>query len=210
MKPERRLLKVSRRVWASHPIRQLTIWPEHDPHFADVMALPHLRRIRQFSLMASPDEAGLAALAGTDGLSNVRVLSVMGNNGDPTFAALARCQSLRGLVDLFLCSGLRNATEEGLAKLFDSENVANLVALRIDDIYLPEAGARVVARSARLAGLKRLSLHGHLKDEGARALCDSPYLRNLERLEVSSAKWQPTSVKEALRERFVEELVLRD
>jgi hypothetical protein len=160
--------------------------------------------------MASPDEAGLAALASTDVLSNVRILSVMGNNGDPTFASLARCPSLRGLVDLFLRSGLRNATEEGLAKLFDSENVANLMALRIDDIYLPEAGARAVARSARLAGLKQLSLHGHLTDAGARALCESSHLQNLERLEVSSAEWQPTSVKKALREHFGKKLVLRN
>jgi uncharacterized protein (TIGR02996 family) len=203
-----RLLKVSGRAWASHPIRQLTIWPEGDPHFAEVMALPHLGRIRRFSLMAAPDEAGLAALASAEGLSNVRVMSVMGDNADPTFAALARCPSLRGLVDLFLHPGFRNVTEEGLAKLFDSENVANLVALRIDDIHLPEAGARILARSARLVSLKRLSLHGHLTDEGARALSEGQHLRNLERLEVSGAKWQPTSVKKALRKRFGKVLVL--
>jgi hypothetical protein len=208
MTPER-LLKVSTRVWASHPIRQLTVWPERDPHFADVIALPYVRRIRRLSLMASPNGPGLAALASTDGLVNVRVLSIVGNNGDPTFAALARCPSLRGLADLSLRSGLRNSSEGGLATLVNSENVANLVALHIDDIHLPNAGARVVARSPRLAGLKRLSLHGHLKDEGARALCDSPYLGRLERLEISSADWQSASVKKALLERFGKVLVLR-
>jgi uncharacterized protein (TIGR02996 family) len=197
----KRLLKVSSRVWARHPIRQLTLWPRGDEGFADVLALPHLGRIRQLSLMSSPDNVGLAALAGCDSLSNVRVMTVFGD-GDPTYAALARCPSLRGLLNLFLMADCRDTTEAGLTELIGSENVAGLVALRIDAIYLPDAGARVVARSARLAGLKRLSLHGHLKDAGAQALCESPYLAKLECLEVSHADWQPQSVRKALRKRF--------
>jgi hypothetical protein len=152
--------------------------------------------------MGSPTEEGLAALAAADSLSHVRVMSVLGGNGGPTYAALARCPSLRGLADLFLSAGLRNLTADGLAALTVSGNVRNFVALRLDMIYLREGSAVVVARSPHLAGLKLLRINGRIGDEGARALWASPYLGKFERLELSCFHSISAAAREALRERF--------
>jgi uncharacterized protein (TIGR02996 family) len=195
------LLRVSARVWDRHPIRQLTI-QDGPGELARVLALPQLGRVRKLSLMADLGKGDRAAMAAADGLSGVRVLSVMGGNGDPAYAALARCPSLHGLADLFLDAGLRNVTPDGLAALTASDNVAGLVALRLDMIYLKEHSALVVARSPRLAGLRFLRINGKIGDEGARALCESPHLGGLQSLELRSFSSVSAASRAALRERF--------
>jgi uncharacterized protein (TIGR02996 family) len=199
--PPAQLLKVSGRFWDSHPIRRLSI-QDGRGNFADVLALPQLGRIRELSLPSSLGEGDLRALAAADSLSSVRVLSVMPDNADPTFSALARCPSLRGLADLFIYAGFPDVTPEGFAALTDSENVANLVALRLEMIHLKEHNALVVARSARLAGLKVLRIVGRIGDEGARALCESPHLGRLETLELQFFDSVSAAARNALRKRF--------
>jgi hypothetical protein len=164
--------------------------------------MPQMARIRQLSLMLEPSRRGLRALAAAEGLSSVRVMSVSSSNAGPTFAALARCPSLRGLADLFLKAGLPNLTPEGLAVILDSDNVANLVALRLDMIYLKEQSALVVSRSPRLAGLKILRIVGRIGDGGARALSECPHLSDLDTLELHCFDSLSAAVRGALRERF--------
>jgi uncharacterized protein (TIGR02996 family) len=199
--PPRKLPGVSARFWDRHPIRALTI-QDGPGEFARVLALPQLGRVRKLSLLNELGEEDLPALASAEGLSRVRVMSVLGGNGDPAYAALACCPSLGGLTDLFLSAGLRNLTADGFATLTASDNVANLVALRLDMIYLEEASALVVARSPRLAGLKILRINGRIGDAGARALCECPHLGGLESLEVSCFNTISAASREALRQRF--------
>jgi uncharacterized protein (TIGR02996 family) len=195
------VLKVTRRFWATHPIRELDI--SNGPgDLADVLALPQLSRIRKLGLFRRLSREDCAALASTENLSAVRVLSDLGGNGDPAYVALARCPSLRGLIDAFLHAGLPNLTTEGFAAFTASDNVANLVALRLEMIHLKEDGARVVASSPRLAGLKILRICGRIGDAGARALHESPHLAGLESLELHAFDTISAEVREALLQRF--------
>jgi hypothetical protein len=166
-----------------------------------VLALAHLPRIRKLFLRDVKGKENLAALAAAGGLSGVRIMTVSSSD-DETYLALARCPSLRGLADLFLDPGLPRLSPDAFAALITSDNVRNLVAMRLDIIYLAERGTQIVAQSPQLAGLKRLRIVGRIGDEGARALCESPYLKQVETLDLSCFKTISAASTEALRQRF--------
>jgi hypothetical protein len=187
--PVPQLLKVSARVWARHPIRELS--PEDATgKLAQVLALPGIARIRTLYLREPLGGPDLAALAATDKLSGLRDLSVKNRSRDQTAEALARCPSLRGLTGLSLSDPFsdRAMTAGGLATLAASDNGANLKSLHLDMIHVGPDGTRALARSPRLAGLTKLTIVNHSRDEGFSALAGSPHLAGLRWLSLRNSR----------------------
>jgi uncharacterized protein (TIGR02996 family) len=121
------------------------------------LAAADLRHLTGLSLnLCRLTITGLEALAAAPGLAGLSGLNLHGNNlNDGAVAALVRAPAFR------------------------------LEALDLTRNQITDAGARALAASPSLAGLRKLSLWGNqLTDEGFRALVQSPHLVALTHLEV--------------------------
>jgi Ran GTPase-activating protein (RanGAP) involved in mRNA processing and transport len=140
--------------------------------------LPHLRSL--YLLHTRPEEDGVRALSEADILSDLRSLTLGGNNLSPTVAAI----------------------------LAGSKAVANLHVLDRRENRLGDLGAKSLANSPHLQNLVHLDLSSNrIEDDGANALAESPYLGGLIHLNLNENTIS-TSATTQLKRRFGDRVVL--
>jgi Ran GTPase-activating protein (RanGAP) involved in mRNA processing and transport len=140
--------------------------------------LPHLRSLHL--LRTRPEEDGVRALSEATFLSDLRSLTLGGNNLPPSVAAI----------------------------LAGSKAVANLRVLDLHENRLGDSGATSLANSPFLRNLAHLDLSSNLiEDDGADALMESPYLAGLIYLNLSgNIIAAPTTAR--LKSRFGDRVAL--
>ncbi len=147
-------------------------------------ASPHFGKLRCLDLRHNPlGPAGAESLAGSDRLTSLHRLVLAGNEiGVPRLHSLARISDLLFVPSLDLTGN--NLTPAGLKTILTRPH-GNAATIRLRELDLShndlgEVGARVLAASPTLDGLKRLRLAGcGIPDEGARILAHSPHLNRL-------------------------------
>ena len=166
---------------------------------ADIPALagsPHLGSVRRLWLGRPTggdasnankfSDTACCALADAGNLPSLIELSLDGNS-KITLAGVRR------LAESPLCAGLESLDVSGcaggpaLGGLFADASCCweSLDELRLNSVKLGDTGARVLAGSSRLSGLRRLWLtQNKISDAGAAALADSPQLGGLEDLDL--------------------------
>jgi uncharacterized protein (TIGR02996 family) len=186
--------KVSKRVWARHPIQEL-ILNEVSGRLDPILALPSLNRVRKLFLHAGClTDGDLASLSACANLTGLRELAIRGHSGNGLAAALARCPSLTGLTHLRLDD--RNLADEGVATLAGSGNFRRLNQLSLDAPSLGAAGARALAGSPHLSALTELLVSdSRFGDEGLAALANSPHLVGLRWLWLFRQRIGPDGVR---------------
>jgi hypothetical protein len=136
------------------------------------------------------ERAGIRALASSRSLAGLEDLDLSGNqlrDDDITILATATFPALRRLnLDW-------NPLTAGAAIALAAWNVKLAELILSDphgadeDLGIGDTGARAIARSRKLRGLRRLNVSANrIGDDGARAIATSPYLNELEWLEL---KW---------------------
>src|SRR5262249_50872267 len=122
-------------------------------------------------------DEGAEALGRSSHLSNLAVLGLYKNGVGPRGLAALVSGNLSGLAALHVPSN-RMGPEAG--RVLAGATVSGLQWLLLDDTDLGDEGVCGLASSAALASLTHLDLRGNgLTVVAARALAESPYLRNL-------------------------------
>ncbi len=188
------------------PVRHL-ILTEVGKLLPRVMGSPHLAKVRVLefrtfagqrvrTLVRSPHLGGLtglvlrfagledkeaADLAVAPSLAGLKLLDLYGSNlGPGGVRAIVTSTQLAGLTDLILGDneGIGNAGARVLAG--PESRLSALARLHLSYTMLTDAGARALAASPHLAGLRILDVgHNQIGSAGARALADSPHLKGL-------------------------------
>ncbi len=204
------LLRLPKRAWAEHPIRELIV-SQFGGRLDRVLALPSLARIRKLSLLT--DRSGYEghdrpsgavvpsdceALANCPHLTGVRDLGCT-YFGNDLVAALARCSSLRGVTSLSMNGG--DVDDDGVAVLTTTGG-ANLHALRSLSLRLRRTGVGVAVALAHASALSALeTLHlggdwgGRIGDAGVTALARSPHLARLRALHLHLQRIGPDGAR---------------
>lgn len=182
---------------------------------------PHLGRLRDLNLCFSPtdDDAlcavagaampalrslwligslagarGLAALASSPSLPNLRELAVGGRTVGPREAEAIASAPVPRLTHLDF--ELAKVGDRGAAAVAKSPGLAGLEVLSLLDNEVGPAGAEAVAASPHLRKLRQLDLGtSRIGDRGAVALAGSPVVQTLERLDLGWARIKADGVK---------------
>lgn len=155
----------------------------------------HLGKLRRLELRGNQlGPAGAEAVAGSDRLASLHRLGLAGNElGIPRLYSLARIPDLLRVPALDLtANGLTAAALKAVLARSPISGSGEPLAVRLAELDLShnelgEAGARVLAESPLLAGLKVLRLIGcGIPDDGARAFATSPHLNKLVALDLGN------------------------
>lgn len=156
-------------------------------------ASPHLANVRRLELSGNRvGPGGAEVLAGSERLASLCRLGLAGNEvGTARLHSLVRAHDLLRLPTLVLSANA--VTAAGLLRILTrppGPTEPGAVRLREIDLShneLGNEGARVLAASPHLAGLKVLRLAGcGIGDHGARALAESPHLNQLVSLDLGN------------------------
>ncbi len=191
------MLRAVRFPDASNELRYLT----QSPHFS---RLAEVDLSKMCSCGYCRIHAELRTLFTAPVATNVTVLNLADNRLDEAVLRdLISSPQLAGLTALNVSDNLfGNAGLTVLAETLPT-TIRQLIVRNTQGHHrISVPGARALAGSERLAGLKVLDLHGNrLSSTGAMVVAESPHLVNLERLIVSDNKIGPAGAK-ALRARF--------
>jgi Ran GTPase-activating protein (RanGAP) involved in mRNA processing and transport len=148
-------------------------------------------------------DAGLAVLAGSDCFPALRLLDLRENHfGSDGLHILARSPALQDLRHLWLVDNWIG--DSGLTALCDAgvSRMPHLESLWLNWNSVGNRGAAALARDPARTALRDLDLRDcHLEDEGGLALAHSPWLGELDILQLSGNRFSTATVR-ALRERF--------
>ncbi len=132
------------------------------------------------------NDGAIHVLSGWSGANRLRELALDGNNlGDPSLETIASGPIGQGLSYL-LIGGNPRITTSGLIRLIESPAADSLEGLNVDGLAaVTSEFAEIVASSPRLQALRRLVMSNtQLTDHGLAAILGSPYLTNLQFLNV--------------------------
>lgn len=145
---------------------------------------PHLGNVRRLELRSNKlGPTGAEAVAGSERLTSLHRLGLSGNEiGVPRLQSLARAQDLLRVPVLDLRDN--GLTAAGLKAILGGvgrgPDAVRLVELDLGHNNIGTEGARVLASSPHLAGLRVLRLVGcGIGDDGVRALAESPHFGRL-------------------------------
>ncbi len=151
-------------------------------------ASPHLGKLRRLQLRHNQlGPSGAEAVASSERLGSLERLGLAGNDmGSPRLHSLSRIADLLRIPVLDLAGNGLNAA--GLSSIVERAPAeTHLRELDIGHNDLGDAGARLLAESPQLAGLKVLRLTAcNITDEGARLLATSPHLNKLAVLDLGN------------------------
>jgi uncharacterized protein (TIGR02996 family) len=195
---ERALLLEHEREWAGLPPRVATEWTFERGFLAGVkMPAKGFSRLRE--LFAS--------------CPTVRHLHLAGpfKNGKPSMQAIASSPYLARLTSLTISDLIPwdFVGTEGVEALASSPHLSRLTTLRLPNCWIGDKGCRVLAGAPNLTGLTTLDLSWNaVGGEGVQALLEAPYLARLIKLDLRCNHPLTEAMKELLRERLGERVVL--
>jgi uncharacterized protein (TIGR02996 family) len=208
-------------VFRSCPtVRELHLvgpFEDKKPIMQEIASSPYLARltaleIRDGRLAIGPE--AVATLAESPHVRGLTTLSLLNNRAsDRGLAALAASPNLGQLRTLALsCYGLIPwdfVGTEGVEALASSQHLSRLTTLRLPGCWIGDKGCRVLATAPNLLGLTTLDLSWNVVgDEGVQALLGAPYLARLIKLDLRRNHPLTEAMKELLRKRLGERVVL--
>lgn len=171
---------------AAPTLRELTISCAPAADEVAVASSPHLARITELGL-TSPSGITAAGVSAALGSVHLRALQRLHLRVDSSGAA-ALGDAPQGVQSLALNRGRGALDPAWEPRLGRSDLAAGLTRLQLHGVALGAGGARVIAESARFAGLNDLGVFtDDLGPEGILALLGSPHLGGLRRLTLSQA-----------------------
>lgn len=195
-----KLLEHREALFASAPIRRVTLWGVKAAHVEELVASGIVGRLVNLSLHGKLGAKGARLLAEAPALASIRKLNLAGCAlGDDGVAALVASPHLA-------CTQLtlrENAiTDEGAQALADAPALAGCRALFLARNELGDDGVRALAGSPHLAGLEQLGLGGNegIGEEGIEALLAPGIFPRMRRLELEMLELEDG--RDALRERW--------
>jgi len=190
---------------ARAPIREVSLC--NPVGVRELASLSHLRRVKSLDLeKCDITSEALLSLAGSPHLGSLESLAF--GRWRITLSAIHSLLDSPALPRLKRLSLTGIALNQGdLARLFAGPRPA-LRSLELCGVWLPNAGARELARSPQVARLESLTLRRVvLQEAGSRALAQSPHLTALQRLDVRGTRLS-SAVRDLLRERFGDRVLL--
>jgi uncharacterized protein (TIGR02996 family) len=194
-----RLLERWEGLFASAPIRRVTLWGVKAAHVKELVATGILGRLVNLSLHGKLGEKGVRALAEAPALASIRKLNLAGCGlGDAGVAALVASPYLA-------CTQLtlreNQITDEGAQALADAPALASCRALFLARNELGDDAVRALAGSSYLSGLEQLGLGGNegIGEDGIEALLAPGVFPRMRRLELEMLEIDD---RDALRERW--------
>jgi uncharacterized protein (TIGR02996 family) len=150
---------------------------------------PYLTRLKNLTFHANRlTDEGSAGLLLSRNLAGARSLTLFGHDmGPATIDALTRSPHLGRLEELDFSGSDQLYTDDQMRQLIAWPGLARLTRLVLGGA-IGDVGLRLFAACPAIAGLKRLSLWGNrvISPEGVAQLLASPYLGQLERLDLST------------------------
>jgi uncharacterized protein (TIGR02996 family) len=186
-------------LFASVPIRRVTLWSVKAAHVNELVASGILGRLVNLSLHGKLGAKGARVLAEAPALASIRKLNLAGCGlGDEGVQALVASPYLA-------CDQLtlreNQITDEGAQALADARALAGCRALFLARNELGDDGVRALAGSPHLANLEQLGLGGNegIGEEGIEALLAPGIFPRMRRLELEMLEIDD---RDALRERW--------
>jgi len=151
-----------------------------DEGLSEIFGARFVMQLRHINIAATGKSAATAEILASRPLERLRALDLASDRGGAEFGRqLARSSVFTTLAYLDL-QGL-DLGDEGVASLAGATGFPSLQRLSLWGNGLTSRGVRALAASPFLSSIRALSLRGNpeIDDEGALALAESPYLRNL-------------------------------